>query len=544
MKKLRNYQEAALKATYDFCRAREGNPLVVLPTGAGKTLLMAKICSDTVGWSLRPIIISHSPELVKQTYDEIREVFPQLKPSIFCDKLGKKDLSGNVVISSVQSLYYNADKIGMFRVALVDECDSIPNKRTTGMYHTIIEKMKANDPRLRLIGLTATPYRLDGGLIFGPDELFSEIVYEAEIHKLIEQNHLCKVMSKAAQSEVSRRGLKVRNGDFTEESMNQVYAAEGVVRTAASELHSVMQDRRKCLVFCCSVKHCDIASRYLPDSAVLTYDTPDKERQAIIHGFKAGHIKYLVNINICSIGFNVPDVDTIALWRPTKSKRLYYQQVGRGMRIHPSKDHCLVLDFSGNAREHGPVNRLIERVMDEHVTKKPQGPAVESEELVRVCPVCREVNDRSNERCSDCGAVLKKPRAITTQESLPNYEADILDMQKRDDKHKVVVAVMASVYHKAGRPDSVKIVYEVEHGKPILEWIFPGSRGFGSWWSRHLKIPGPVPNEAAEAVDMINSGFLRFPKLIMTIKNSRGYQDIVSRKFEGEGPAVFNFSLF
>lgn len=326
MIQLRPYQSESIEAAYEYCRTKDGNPLIIQPTGAGKTLTMAMMARDIVRWHYRPIIISHSPELVQQTHDEIATICPELRPSMFCNKLRKKDLSGRVVVASVQSLFYAKGNLGQFRVAMVDEADSIPNERTTGMYHDVIRRLQANDEKLRLIGLTATPYRLDGGLIYGDGMLFSDICHEAEIADLVTQGFLCPVTTRIARAEVSRSGLKVRQGEYTEASMNAAFATEQVVRTACMELIHAMRDRRKCLVFCCSSIHCELVNRFLPDAAILTYETPDRVRESIIAGFKSGHIRYLININICAVGFNVRDVDTIAMMLPTMSARLYYQQ--------------------------------------------------------------------------------------------------------------------------------------------------------------------------------------------------------------------------
>ncbi len=538
MSTLRPYQQEAIDAIYNYCRARDGNPLAVLPTGAGKTRIMCQLANDIVNWSYRPIVISHSPELVEQTHREICEMAPQLRPSIFCNKLRKKDLSGRVVVASVQSLHYQAASIGMFRVAIVDECDTIPNARTTGMYHNVISQLRARDEKLRLIGLTATPYRLDGGMIYGGNGcLFDEVCYEAEITDLINDGYLSPLITRIAKGEVSRAGLKVSGGEFTESSMNEAYTQKRIVAQAAAELMAAMQDRRKCLVFCCSKDHCEMMAEKLPDSAILTYETPDNVRAAVIHGFKSGHIRYLVNINICAVGFNVPDVDCVALLRPTMSKRLYYQQVGRGMRIHPSKSDCLVLDFAGNAKAHGPVNRLAMKVKTDRLVADVGIKRETDEDAVRMCPECRTANEISAIECVECGAALRMTREFS-HNAAADTTAVIVDMDKPRDGYEEIKYVECLLHTPRVKnwPESskcVRIVYHLASGEEISDWKFPeGHRvePFRQWWMANSKPP--VPSNAVEAIARLNSGAVKFPSHVKLNRKGK-YPEIIGRRWNG-----------
>jgi DNA repair protein RadD len=245
------------------------------------------------------------------------------------------------------------------------------------------------------------------------------------------------------------------------------------------------------------------------------------------------------------VGFNVPDVDCVALLRPTMSKRLYYQQVGRGMRIHPSKADCLILDFAGNAKAHGPVNRLSMKVKSDClVADLGIKQAKSDEDAVRVCPECRTANELDAVECVECGNVLRRTREFK-HEGQADTQAVIVDMDKPSDGYELVKCVEFAVHtpRDESRPDCVRIIYHLDCGDEISEWKFPeGQRTepFRQWWNANARPP--VPLNATEAVDRLTHGGMKFPSHIRVNRKGK-YPDIVGRRWNGPAPQVMRLGI-
>jgi len=201
---LRPYQQEAVDAVYEHLRTKDTNPCVVLPTGTGKSLVLAKIASDAVTlWGGRVLILAHVKELLEQNADKVRRLCPELKVGVYSAGLNSRDTRESVIVAGIQSVYNKACDLGRFDLVIVDECHLLaPDDE--GMYRTFLKDMKVINPDVRLIGLTATPFRLKGGAICKPENLLNEVCYEAGLKEMIAQGYLSPLVSRAGHAEGGR----------------------------------------------------------------------------------------------------------------------------------------------------------------------------------------------------------------------------------------------------------------------------------------------------------------------------------------------------
>ena len=362
---LRPYQQAAIDAVYHFLRTKDTNPCVVLPTAAGKTPCLAMICKDAVTrWNGRVLILAHVKELLQQAADKLQLVCPDVKVGIYSAGLKSRETDASIIVAGIQSVYKKACELDRFDLIIVDECHLLPEDGE-GMYQTFLKDAKIVNPRVRLIGLTATPYRLKSGTLVGPDNLLNEICYEIGIKELIEQGFLCPLKSKSGRRKVDCSSLHVRGGEFVASEVDELMNTTDNVDAACREIIAQTRDRHSVLIFGVSVDHATRIKETIErltngECGLVTGDTPSAERERILRRFKGesfatdlfdgktGTLKYLANVNVLTTGFDAPNIDCVVLLRPTASPGLYYQMTGRGFRLHESKTDCLVLDYGGN----------------------------------------------------------------------------------------------------------------------------------------------------------------------------------------------------
>ncbi|MEK7879704.1 MAG: DEAD/DEAH box helicase, partial [candidate division NC10 bacterium] len=343
---LRPYQIAAIEAVYEHLRSRDDNPVIEIPTAGGKSAIIAQICSDAVTlWGGRVVITAHVKELLEQNAGELVALDPDLaiptsKVGIYSAGLGEKNPDLPITVAGIQSAFRKPEAFGKVDLVLVDEAHLIPPEGE-GMYRTFLAALKEKNPLLRVIGLTATPYRMSTGLISAPENILNRICYSAGVLDLMRQGYLCKLVGKSVV-EPDTSDLHIRGGEFVADEAQALMTRSGVVEAACADLHRLAEGRKSVLVFCTGVEHAQAVAKELNrlnnwGAVTLFGDTPADERAETIALFKEGVVRYLVNVNVLTTGFNAPNVDCVAMLRPTMSPGLYYQMVGRGFRLSPGK---------------------------------------------------------------------------------------------------------------------------------------------------------------------------------------------------------------
>lgn len=401
---LRDYQERAVTGIYQWMASHQGNPCIVAPTGSGKSWIIAALCEDVLHrWpdTRRILVLSHVKELLQQDAEKIVKAWPEAPLGIYSAGLNSRQIE-RITVAGIQSVYKRADALRPVDVVIVDEAHLI-NTQAVGMYCRLLDDLIDDDGHgPRVIGLTATPYRLGQGMITEGDEaLFAGLVEPVTITELVDRGFLSPLRSKLTETELNVNGVHTRGGEFIESELARAVDDQDLNTGIASEIVKRAEGRRSWLVFCTGIAHAEHMRDALRAEGVIaevvTGKTPKDERAQILDAYKHGEITALTNANVLTTGFDAPETDLIAFCRPTMSPGLYVQMAGRGMRPAEGKTDCLVLDFAGNVQRHGPITDVNPRRESngKPVTKK--------------CPDCGEIISAGSRKCPVCGHVFPEP---------------------------------------------------------------------------------------------------------------------------------------
>ncbi|MBM5028854.1 DEAD/DEAH box helicase [Vibrio parahaemolyticus] len=356
---LRPYQADSVKAVIHYFRKHSTPAVIVLPTGAGKSLVIAELARLAKG---RVLVLAHVKELVEQNHAKYEGY--GLKGAIFSAGLGRKETDQQVVFASVQSVVRNLDSFkNQFSLLVIDECHRVPDDKNSS-YQKVITHLRELNPGIKVLGLTATPYRLGMGWIYQyhtrgqvrteESRFFRDCIFELPIRYLLDESFLTPArMMDAPVLSYDFSQLKPANtGRYKEAEMDMVIdKAKRATPQIVEQIIQYARERKGVMIFAATVRHAQEIHGLLPEgeTAIVIGDTPTPERDAIIQAFKNREIKYLVNVSVLTTGFDAPHVDLIAILRPTESVSLYQQIVGRGLRLSEGKNECLVLDYAGNS---------------------------------------------------------------------------------------------------------------------------------------------------------------------------------------------------
>ena len=419
---------------------------------------------------------------------------------------------------------------------LVHNCHMIPSDGE-GMYRHFIADAKQVNPHLRVIGLTATPYRMKSGQICGPENILNAVCYEVGVRELVREGYLCPLTTKAGRQKVDTANLRVRGGEYLAGDVEDLMDQDALVEAACTEIVEYARDRGACLIFASGIHHGKHVVRVLAEQhdvecGFVCGETPDRERDEVLARFRGGDhgglferrpLKYLCNVNVLTTGFDAPNIDCVAMLRPTLSPGLYYQMVGRGFRMHPGKKDCLVLDFGGNVLRHGPVDQVTikERTGD----GAGGAPAKE-------CPECNSVIAAGYVRCPDCG--YEFPTQERQKHEAKAASAGILSGQVTTKIYDVAEA-MYSVHIKRdsqeGDPRTMRVDYRIGWRDFKSEWICFEHVGYArqkaiAWWKQ--RSLDPVPDTAHQAVEFAkNGGIAETKKITVRAVAGEPYQRIV-----------------
>jgi DNA repair protein RadD len=526
MLKLRPYQQSAIAAIYSYFEDKNGNPLVVIPTAGGKSLVMASFIDGVLkAWpDQRILIVTHVRELIAQNHAEMLGLWPEAPAGIYSAGLGRRDVEARILFAGIQSIHRRPAEIGHCDLILIDEAHLIPGKDNT-MYRRFLDRMQRINPRVKVIGLTATPYRLDSGMLHeGDNALFSDIAYEVSVRDLIEDGYLSPLVSKQPDTKLDVTGVGSRGGEFIASDLQKAVDKDVITSAAVEEIIAYGKDRKSWLAFCSGISHAThVAEEFRRrgiSCATIFGDTPEDERDRIIAEFKAGKIRALASMGVLTTGFNAPAVDLIAMLRPTKSAGLYVQMAGRGTRLAPGKQDCLVLDFAGNVKRHGPIDLV-----------KPKRPGSgDGEAPVKVCPDCDSIVAAAALECPDCGFIFpaRQVKVAPTASTL----AVLSSAKARRPEWLQVNDVTYHRHDKQGGRPSLKVTYQCGLARHT-EWIclehtgYPRSKA-EMWWRE--RAPGvPVPRSVDAALALTNR--LRSPSHI-SVHPSGNYTEITNARFD------------
>lgn len=535
---LRPYQADAVDAVWSHLATRETNPVVVMPTGSGKTPVIATLCADAVGrWKGRVVVLAHVKELLSQTVEKLAAFASDLEVGVFSAGLGRRELHQPITVAGIQSIHDRARELGPVDLVVVDEAHLIPPDGE-GMYRRFISETAAISRDRRVIGLTATPYRMTTGPICSPEHFLQEICIEVPIRDLIADGYLSPLRSRAGLTVADTSRVAKSRGEFASRELEDLMDDDALVSGACTEIVAATVGRKGVLIFCSGIRHGqhvvrELRERHGIECGFVSGDMPAAERDEVIARFRSGDLRYLANVQVLTIGFDAPHIDCVAMLRPTLSPGLFYQMVGRGLRTHEGKQDCLVLDFAGNILTHGPIDAI----------RDPRLPQGSGEAPAKECPACHALLHASLANCTECGHAFP-PRRVAKHDAVA-ADVDVLsDGTSRPSRWTEDVSdVTYHVHRKRTDPSSLsmRISYRTGFADWVSEWkCFDHPLGSYArnqaekWWLARSNEPCPASVE--EAVDLANAGALATARRI-TLEHNRktGWPDIVGYDL-GEKP--------
>lgn len=530
---LRYYQEEAIASMMDYWAAGGENPLVEICTGGGKSLVMATLAQRLIAdySDLRILIITHVRELIKSNYLELLGVWPWAPAGIYSAGLGRREAHSQIVFAGIQTVHSKARHIGHVDLVMVDEAHLIPRSADT-MYGKFLGELAAINPDLKVCGLTATAYRTDSGrLDEGDVRLFDKIVYKYGISDGVKDGFLAPLISPATATNIDLSGVARRGGDYVAGALQAACDKDSITKSAVDEIIAFGENRRSWLQFCAGVEHANHVAEEIRrrgiQCGVVTGDTADGERDRMVEDFKAGKLRALCNNVILTTGTNFPGLDLIANLSGTKSAGRYVQKMGRGTRcfgidieesVRNGKADCLALDFGGDIRQHGPVDRV-----------EPRAPGKgDGTPMVKECPQCHHLIHLSYKECPDCGFVF-----VTEDKPKHEAKAAALPILSTSAPEWVPVTTRKLYYHdKVGGTPSVRAEFFCNYVN-YKHWICPGHTGFAKtkadkWWKQHGGQT-PFPTDADDFLERV--GELRDTTEIQ-VRPSGKYWEIVGFKVD------------
>ena len=560
---LRPYQQDSVKATIHYFRKHSMPAVLALSTGAGKSLIIAELARIAKG---RVLVLAHVKELVEQNHQKYESY--DLKASIFSAGLGRKESECQVVFASVQSIVNGLQQFTEpFSLLVIDECHRVPEDENSSYQRVIRHLLKIN-PNLKVLGLTATPYRLGLGWIYQyhtrgqvrsqQSRFFRDCIFDLPIRFLLDEKYLTepKIMDMAVLG-YDFSNLKVSaTGHYHEAELQQVInKSSRATPMIIEQVIATAKDRLGVMIFASTVNHALEIMDYLADenAAMVIGETPLAEREQIINAFKAREIKYLVNVSVLTTGFDAPHVDLIAILRPTESISLYQQIVGRGLRLFEGKKDCLVMEFAGNCYDLyqpevgepkpdsdseivtipcpacGFNNNFWGKIdpagfVIEHYGRQCQGYSENEEGLrnicgyrfrAKFCEQCGADNDIAARRCHQCDAVMVDPDK-KLREALQLKDAMIMkciDMRLQPGKNKFGKAQLKVTYIS---DDSVQLSEVWQLATKTQKTEFLNKFITPHLIDRHRPFTDTAPTKVVN-----NEHRLRPPEVIIARKNGR-----------------------
>jgi DNA repair protein RadD len=422
---LRPYQTRTIDQLYQWFEAgNTGNPCLVLPTGSGKSHIIAALCKDALqSWpETRILMLTHVKELIAQNAEKMRQHWPNAPMGIYSAGLRQKELGEPITFAGIQSVRTKASQIGHVDLVIIDEAHLVSHKDEGG-YRTLLSDIYRTNPNVRVIGLTASPYRLGHGYITDDPAIFDALIEPVSIEELIHKGFLSTLRSKLTTTKLEVDGVKKRGGEYIEAELQAAVDTSDKNRMVAAEIVRLGHSRKSWLVFCAGVAHAQHIATALQAQGIttecVTGETPSNERDRILTDFKAERIRALTSVGVLTTGFDAPGIDLVAMLRPTMSPGLYVQMAGRGLRIAPGKTDCLVLDFAGVVEQHGPITA---------VRPPPKKGDKQGEAPVKVCAHCQEICALSVRVCPACGEAFPEP----VKPALKLHNLDIMGVEGVD----------------------------------------------------------------------------------------------------------------
>jgi len=549
------YQEEACTSIFAYYeRGGKGNPVVAMPTGTGKSVVIGMFIQRVFQQypNQKIMMLTHVKELIEQNRDKLETLWPAAPVGTYSAGLGQKVAGLPITFAGVQSAVKAALLFGHIDIIIIDECHLVSPEDNTS-YQKLIKVLKEINPKLKVIGFSATPYRLGLGMITDGG-IFTDICYNitgvrAFIH-LIEEGFLSPLVPMPTRVQLDLTGVGKRGGEFIDSQLQLAVDKDEITRAAIREALEVMTDRNYIMVFASGVQHAENITRVLKEygqSAVCAHSKMGKQADENKEAFGRKEYRFIVSNNQLTTGVDYPHVDGIIMLRPTASPGLWVQMLGRGTRVvyykFPGfnislkehrleairlggKENCLVLDFAGNTLRLGPINDpTVPRKKGEKTGEIP----------IKICEQHRLVNGSgcgaynhiSARYCCGCknefSFAVKITHTASTKELIVRDEP-IVELLPVD-------RVTYAVHKKKDAPDSLKVSYYSglnRYTEFVVAWHSKTiSARAKKWWKERTEVP--LPENATKANELASQ--LKIPKAVRVWTNKK-YPEVLSYEFD------------
>lgn len=502
---LRYYQEDAVNAVFTYFMSHTGNPIIAMPTGTGKSIVIAELARRILCMypNQRIQIITHVKTLIEQNFNKLLIHWPTAPAGIHSAGLKRRDCMQPIIFGGVQSMHRRAADFGRIDLLFVDEGHLIPPNSET-MYQRYINALKKTNPLLKVIGLTATPWRLKGGhLTEGPT--FDDVIYDntrlKDFNRLIDEGYLAPVVPKKPILEINATGLHTRAGEFIPAEVEE-RVGYAITEQALRETVQEGADRKHWLVFAVSIAHAEtiveILTRLNVRAVAYHSKMPPKEADQALADFTAGKYRAIVSRDRLTTGIDIPQIDLIVMLRLTRSPGLWVQMLGRGTRPFPGKRDCLVLDFAGNTRRLGPINDPM--LPQKKNCSNSNGGTHQAP--VKACPTCLIWQPSGTRICEYCG--FEFPYYMTIAPSASTEK--LIRKESEPPRLLHVDHITYKRHHKEGRPDSLRVTYFCGLTR-VQEFVCPDHSKYlrsraQHWWRQ--RSPLDFPESLNGMIPMLN----------------------------------------
>lgn len=547
--KPRDYQVEAEASIFRFFQEKDGNPVVAMPTGTGKSVVIASFVRSALTWypGTRVMMLTHVKELIEQNFDKLKQVWPTAPAGIFSAGLNKRDHMQQITFAGIASVAKKANLFGRVDLVLIDECHLVsPNDVT--MYRAFLDALAKANPMLKVIGFTATAWRLGHGKITEEGGLFTDVCFDITglnaFNRLIAEGYLMPLIPKKTAAMLDTSGVHMRGGDFIQSELQIAVDKQEITYAALKEVMELAGDRKSWLIFAAGVEHSIHVAEMLTSLGVpcraVHSKISDGDRREILKQFKAGTLRAVVNNNVLTTGFDHPGIDLIVMLRPTASPVLWVQMLGRGTRpvyvpgfdldtiegrlqsiAAGPKQNCLVLDFAGNTKRLGPIN--------DPVIPRKKGDA-KGEAPVKECDFCGVWNHASVRHCMHCGKEFPLPttKIKTTASSQELIKGDLPVIETFKVDH-----ITYTKHTKVGAPAMLKASYYCGM-RMFHEFVCVEHTGFAlrkaKQWMRERTQSESMPESADQAIEW--AAHYRTPTHLKIWINKQ-YPEIMGTCFDG-----------
>lgn len=529
---LRYYQQEALDALYNFFLTHgqsNRNPLIGLPTGTGKSVLPAAFISGIMRqWPLtRFLMVTHVKELIGQNYEELLKVWPEAPVGIYSSGLKSKDTAHPIIFGGIQSMIKHPDWFGRRDIAFVDEAHLISGDESS-QYQTFFAFMRLINPNIKIIGMSATMYRMGMGMIT-ENGLFTDIVYDKTdmegFNELLAAGYMAPLIPLRTKVELDVSDVGVQKGEFVATQLQGAVDKAEITYKALQEAVNAGINRKSWLIFASGIEHAEHIAEQLGafgiDCAPVHSRRPDDYNDAAIRAFKKNELRCIVNYGKLTTGFNHPEIDMILMLRPTLSVPLWVQMLGRGTRTANGKLNCLVLDFARNTPRLGCIN-------DPRIPNKKGSKA--GEMPVKICEHCGTYNHISARMCVGCGHEFNFAVKITSKAGSDELIKAVNEPLPIIETIEVKHALYSKKDGRFGKPPYLRATYFTS-GLCFNEVVCLEHSGLAGkiardWWrKRHKTEP---PKTIDEALNYVSE--LRCPRYIRVHVN-KTHPEVISCEF-------------